>query len=88
MQTSSSITKILAVVTLSLVGAAAQAAPQDIVKLPRVVITGKATQQVAAQDVVKLPRVVIVGYSQKALEQQRALLATGGAGKVVRARNS
>ena len=81
-----SIVKILAAVTLSLVGVAAQAAPQEIVKLPRVVITGKATQQVALQDVVKLPRVVVVGYSQKTLEQ-RQLLAANTAGKTLRASN-
>ncbi len=86
MQTSSTLTKILAAVTLSLIGVAAHAAPQEIVKLPRVVITGKAVQQVAAQEVVKLPRVVVVGYNQKTLEQ-RELLAANGAGKTLRARN-
>ncbi len=80
----SSITRILAAVTLSLIGVAAHAAPQEIVKLPRVVITGKAVVQ---QEVVQLPRVLIVGYSQKTLEQ-RQLLAASGAGKTLRARNS
>ncbi|QPF73059.1 hypothetical protein G8A07_09115 [Roseateles sp. DAIF2] len=39
----------------------AQAAPQKIEQLPRVVITGKATQQMAV--VQQLPRVVIEGRS-------------------------
>ena len=87
MQTSSTLTKILAAVTLSLIGAAAHAAtPQEIVKLPRVVITGKASPVIARQEVVQLPRVVVVGYSQKTLEQ-RELLAANGAGKTLRARN-
>jgi len=60
--------------------AAAQAAPQNIVKLPRVVITGKA--QHAEQQVVILPRVVVVGVSNQTL--QRQLLAA----KAARSNNS
>jgi len=43
----------------------AQAAPQKVEQLPRVVITGKS--QPAAQQVVQLPRVVIEGRSLNAL---------------------
>jgi len=55
--------------------AAAQAAPHNIVKLPRVVITGKSVP--AAQQVVTLPRVVVVGMSTTTL--QRQLLAAKAA---------
>lgn len=44
----------------------AQAAPQKVEQLPRVVITGK-SQQPVAQQVVQLPRVVIEGRSLNAL---------------------
>ena len=63
-------TLIAAVVLLAT--AAAQAAPQNVVKLPRVVITGKSVP--AAQQVVTLPRVVVVGYSAET-QLQRQLLA-------------
>lgn len=68
---------------LTLAAAAAHAAPQDVVKLPRVVVTGKAAQiaQVvqlprvvvtgqAVRDVAQLPRVVVVGYSEATLQRQ------------------
>lgn len=59
---------LFTVAALSLVAVTAHAAPQDVVKLPRVVITGKATPTVA--QVHQLPRVVIVGYSQDTLARQ------------------
>ena len=43
---------------------AAQAAPQEVVKLERVVVTGKAVREVA-----QLPRVVVTGYAQRAESQ-------------------
>ena len=72
-----SIAQVIAVVALSLVAAAAQAAPQEIVKLPRVVVVGKAqpAQVVQVAQIEKLPRVVVVGYSQATLEQRELLAA-------------
>ena len=46
----------------------AHAAPQDVVKLPRVVVTGKAVTSVAT-----LPRVVVTGYSLATQLQQQTL---------------
>ncbi|MBV8034478.1 hypothetical protein [Roseateles sp.] len=61
--------------------AAAHAAPQEVVKLERVVVTGKATREVAQlprvvvtghaqREVAQLPRVVVVGYSEATLLRQ------------------
>jgi hypothetical protein len=47
---------------------AANAAPQEIQKLPRVVITGKAAPQVA-----QLPRVVVTGYAVRDVAQVEQL---------------
>jgi hypothetical protein len=65
--------------------AAAQAAPQEIVKLPRVVVTGKAVQVAqlprvvvtgqAVREVAQLPRVVVVGYSEATLQRQQLAAA-------------
>ncbi len=55
-----------AVLTLSAV--AAQAAP--VVKLERVVVTGKATREVA-----QLPRVVVTGYSEATTLARQTLAA-------------
>ncbi len=60
---------------------AAHAAPQDVVKLERVVVTGKAVREVAqlprvvvtgtaVREVAQLPRVVVVGYSEATLARQ------------------
>ena len=67
-------TTLIAVVALfaAVAANAAAAAPQEVVKLPRVVVTGKAVQQV-----VMLPRVVVVGVSTETL--QRQLLASKAA---------
>lgn len=66
----------------ALAAAAAQAAPQDLVKLPRVVVTGHAASSQVAQlprvvvtgqavrEVAQLPRVVVVGYSETSLVRQ------------------
>jgi hypothetical protein len=51
---------------------AAQAAPQDVVKLERVVVTGKATREVA-----QLPRVVVTGYAQREVAQLPRVVVTG-----------
>jgi len=47
-----------AVAAFAFTAFATSAAPQQVQKLPRVVITGKATQEVA-----QLPRVVVTGYA-------------------------
>jgi hypothetical protein len=75
---------------LALSAVAAQAAPQEIVKLERVVVTGKAVRaepQVIAQlprvvitgtavrKVAQLPRVVINGHSEATLLRQATLAA-------------
>lgn len=65
---------------------AAHAAPQDVVKLERVFITGKATREVAQlprvvvtgyaqREVAQLPRVVVVGYSESTLLRNTTLAA-------------
>ncbi len=76
-----SIAQVLAVAALSLVAANALAAPQEIVKLPRVVIVGKAqhAQAVQVARIEKLPRVVVVGYSQATLAQRELLAANSSA---------
>lgn len=51
---------------LALSTLAVQAAPQEVVKLPRVVITGKAAPS-ALPEVAQLPRVVVNGYSEATL---------------------
>jgi hypothetical protein len=51
---------------------AASAAPQEVQKLPRVVITGKATQEVA-----QLPRVVVTGYAVREVAQLPRVTVTG-----------
>ena len=89
---SKQITLIQATVAAFLLGfGAAHAAPQDIVKLPRVVVTGKAVTSIAtlprvvvvgkaAADVQlakieRLPRVVVTGYSLASQLQQQTLAA-------------
>jgi len=47
-----------AVAAFAFTAFAASAAPQEVQKLPRVVITGKAVKEVA-----QLPRVVVTGYA-------------------------
>ena len=68
----------------------AQAAPQDVVKLERVVVTGKAVRAegpviaqlprvlvtgYAQREVAQLPRVTVVGYSDATLLRQMTLAA-------------
>ena len=60
------------------VGHKAQAAPQDIVTLPRVVIVGKATPDVQIAKIEQLPRVVVVGRSA-GTQQPQQLLASNAA---------
>ena len=86
---SKQITFFAAVAALAF-SAAAQAAPQEIVKLERVVITGKAVRAepqiiavlprvvitgTAVREVAQLPRVVINGYSEATLLRQATLAA-------------
>lgn len=70
----------------------AQAAPQEVVKLERVVVTGKAVREVAQlprvvvagyaqREVAQLPRVVVVGYSDATLLRQMTLAAAKTATK-------
>lgn len=54
------------------VSVVAQAAPADVVKLERVVITGKATREIA-----HLPRVVVTGYAQREVAQLPRVVVTG-----------
>ena len=53
----------------------AHAAPQEIVKLPRVVVVGKAVKDVQLTKIEQLPRVVVTGYSLSTRLQQQALAA-------------
>lgn len=57
-----------AVAAFAFTAIAASAAPQQVQKLPRVVVTGKATQQVA-----QLPRVVVTGYAVRDVAQVEQL---------------
>jgi len=51
---------------------AAHAAPQEVVKLERVVVTGKATRPIA-----QLPRVVVTGYAVREVAQLPRVVVTG-----------
>ncbi|PTT77288.1 hypothetical protein DBR42_25405 [Pelomonas sp. HMWF004] len=51
---------------------AAHAAPQEVVKLERVVVHGKAVREVA-----QLPRVVITGYAQREVAQLPRVVIVG-----------
>lgn len=79
-------TTFFAAVAALAFSAAAQAAPQQVVKLERVVVTGKAVREVAqlprvvitgtaVREVAQLPRVVITGYSEATLLRQATLAA-------------
>ena len=57
-----------AVAAFALTAFTASAAPQEVQKLPRVVITGKAVKEVAPQ-VAQLPRVVVTGYAVREVAQ-------------------
>lgn len=57
-----------AVAAFAFTALAASAAPQQITKLPRVVVTGKAAPQVA-----QLPRVVVTGYAVRDVAQVQQL---------------
>jgi hypothetical protein len=61
-----------AAVALAFSALAAQAAPQEVVKLERVVVTGKAVREVA-----QLPRVVVTGYAQREVAQLPRVVVTG-----------
>jgi len=63
---------------LTLAALTASAAPQEVVKLPRVVITGHSASQMvqlprvvvtgtAVRDIAELPRVIVTGYSEATL---------------------
>ena len=79
---SKQITLIQSVVAALLLSAgAAHAAPQEVVKLPRVVITGKSA--VATTQVVQLPRVVVSGLSIKSQLQQQTLAAAKPAARPI-----
>lgn len=71
---------------LALSAAATQAAPQQVVHLPRVVVTAKAAREVAqlprvvvtahaARQIAQLPRVVVTGYSEATLLRLATLAA-------------
>ena len=66
-----SLQTVFAAVALTVTAVAAQAAPMQVVKLERVVVTGKATQ------VVQLPRVVVTGYAQREVAQLPRVVVTG-----------
>lgn len=68
---SKQITFFAAIAALAL-SAAAHAAPQGIVKLERVVVTGKATREVA-----QLPRVIVTGYAQREVAQLPRVVVVG-----------
>ena len=57
-----------AVAAFAFTALAASAAPQEVQKLPRVVITGKAVKEIA-----QLPRVVITGYAVREVAEVQQL---------------
>jgi len=61
-----------AVAAFAITAFTAHAAPQDVQKLPRVVITGKAVKEVAPQ-IAQLPRVVVTGYAVREVAQIQQL---------------
>ena len=76
-----SLQTVFTAAVLALSAVAAQAGTQEIVKLERVVVTGKAVREVAQlprvvvtghaqREVAQLPRVVVVGYSEATLARQ------------------
>ncbi len=78
-------TAVIGAVAALTFSVAAHAAPQEVVKLERVVVTGKAVQisqlprvvvtGQAQREVAQLPRVVVVGYSEATLMRNAALAA-------------
>jgi hypothetical protein len=72
--------RTLIAAALLLTAAVAQAAPVQVVQLPKVVVTGKAVR--SEPQVVQLPRVVVNGYSTQTL--QRQMLAANKAANPVR----
>jgi len=73
----------LAAAATVLAFSAAQAAPQQVTKLPRVVITGKSVQT-EQKVVVQLPRVVVTGLSIKSQLQQQTLASAKAQAKSAR----
>ena len=71
------------VAALLLAVGSAHAAPQAIVKLPRVVVVGKATPDVQVAKVEQLPRVVITGYRLSTQLQQQTLAAAKPAARSI-----
>ncbi len=69
-------TAVIAAVAGLTFSVVAQAAPQDVVKLERVVVTGKATRA-DAQVVTQLPRVVVTGYAQREVAQLPRVTVVG-----------
>ncbi len=67
-----SLQTVFTAAVLAFSAVAAQAGTQDIVKLERVVVTGKATREVA-----QLPRVVVTGYAQREVAQLPRVVVTG-----------
>lgn len=65
-------TAVIAGVAALSFSVAAHAAPQEVVKLERVVVTGKAVREVA-----QLPRVVVTGYAQREVAQLPRVVVTG-----------
>lgn len=64
--------QVAAVAAFAFTTFAASAAAPEVTKLPRVVITGKATQEVA-----QLPRVVVTGYATREVAQLPRVVVTG-----------
>ena len=67
-----SLQTVFTAAVLALSAAAAQAGTQEVVKLERVVVTGKAVREVA-----QLPRVVVTGYAQREVAQLPRVVVTG-----------
>ncbi|HEX2012182.1 MAG TPA: hypothetical protein VJN44_14705 [Roseateles sp.] len=78
MNTATRLIQAAAATAFATLALAAQAAPQPVHQLPRVVITGKSTP--AAQQIVQLPRVVVEGRSLNSL-QADTRLASAAANK-------
>ena len=67
-----SLQTVLTAAVLAFSAVAAHAGTQEVVKLERVVVSGKATREVA-----QLPRVVVTGYAQREVAQLPRVVVTG-----------
>lgn len=69
----------LAAIAAVAIGTAAHAAPQEIARLPRIVVTGKSAAAMPAAKIEQLPRVVVSGVSIESQLRRQQLAAAQAA---------